>query len=96
MTFPPILIALIFFFIAFALLNRNKSVVSDGFIQNKEREYQLLIYDLQKRIDNLKKRQKLMLSTDKEGSGNLGGSMVDASAMKDNDMTTATLMTQMR
>ena len=55
-TFPPILIALIFFFIAFALLNRNKSVVSDGFIKNKEREYQLLIYDLQKRIDNLKKR----------------------------------------
>jgi hypothetical protein len=66
-TFPPILIALIFFFIAFALLNRNKSVVSDGFIKNKEREYQLLIYDLQKRIDNLKKRQKFMLSNDKEG-----------------------------
>jgi hypothetical protein len=31
-------------------------VVSDGFIKNKEREYQLLIYDLQKRIENLKKR----------------------------------------
>jgi hypothetical protein len=95
-TFPPILIALIFFFIAFALLNRNKSVVSDGFIQNKEREYQLLIYDLQKRIDNLKKRQKFMLSNEKEGQGNIGGSLVDASAMKENDMTTATLMTQMR
>ena len=96
MTFPPILIALIFFFIAFALLNRNKSVVSDGFIKNKEREYQLLIYDLQKRIENLKKRQKFILSNEKEGQENLGGSNMDVSAMKDNDMTTATLMTQMR
>ena len=62
------MIAIIFFFLGFALLNRNKSVVSDGFIKNKEREYQLLIYDLQKRIENLKKRQKLMLNTSKDGA----------------------------
>lgn len=90
------MIALIFFFIAFALLNRNKSVVSDGFIKNKEREYQLLIYDLQKRIDNLKKRQKLALSNDKEGLVSMNSGLADVSAMKDNDVTTATLMTQMR
>ena len=65
-TFPPILLAVIFGFLAFALLNRNRSIVSDGFIKNKEREYQLLIYDLQKRIENLKKRQKLIIS--KEGA----------------------------
>lgn len=39
LTFPPILIAVIFFFLGFAMINRNKSVVSDGFIKNKEREY---------------------------------------------------------
>jgi hypothetical protein len=61
-TFPPILMAIIFAFLGFALLNRNKSLVSDSFIKSKEREYQLLIYDLQKRIDNLKKRQKMILS----------------------------------
>ena len=94
-TFPPILISLIFFFIAFALLNRNKSVVSDGFIQNKEREYQLLIYDLQKRIDNLKKRQKFALSNDIEGPR--GKNLIsDISPIKENDLSNDMLMTNMR
>ncbi|CDW90011.1 UNKNOWN [Stylonychia lemnae] len=61
LTFPPILIALIFLFLGLALINRNKSQVIAQFIESKEREYQLLVFDLQKRIDNLKKRQNFML-----------------------------------
>jgi|LauGreDrversion4_2_1035121.scaffolds.fasta_scaffold70337_5 hypothetical protein len=34
-----------------------------------------------------------MLTSEKEGTGNLTSSLADASAMKDNDITTATLMT---
>ena len=85
MTFPPILLTVIFGFLAFALLNRNQSVVSDGFIKNKEREYQLLIYDLTKRIENLKKRQKIIMS--KDGASPIKNAIA-ASFSRDDTMAT--------
>ena len=66
-TFPPILIAIMFFFLGLALLNYNKGMVIEKFIESKEREYQLLVFDLQKRIETLKKRQKYLMNGPKEG-----------------------------
>jgi hypothetical protein len=38
-TFPPILIAIMFLFMGLALLNYNKGAVIEKFIESKEREY---------------------------------------------------------
>ena len=83
LTFPSVLISIVLLFLGYALLTKNKSEVRESFVVSREREYQLLVYDLQKRIDTLKKRQKLML---KGADGPQG----DATMV---DTTSATLIT---